>query len=356
MKISFTILSSFFLICSSFAQVKISENTNPTDPDVNAILELESTTLGFILSRLSTTNRPIADASNTGMLIYNTDDNQVQYCNGTSWIGLVAADNLGNHTATSNISMSGNYISRTGTSAGLYVDTDNKIGVNESIPQDLLHLTDAANGTRVRVENSSNGWAGMVSKNSVREIFIGIQGAFDANPGEFHIYDNTAGSRRLVIDAAGEVGIGRNNPSVKLDVNGSVNCTGGTCSSDIRWKKNIQKLTTPLANIQKLRGVSYYWKTKAFPDRDFSDDKQIGLIAQEVEQIYPELIKTDNEGYKSMDYMSLSAVLLEAIKEQQNEIEALKKQNNQQLSTNNELEARLERIERQLNLKSTANK
>ncbi|WP_299440108.1 tail fiber domain-containing protein [uncultured Aquimarina sp.] len=206
----------------------------------------------------------------------------------------------------------------------MIINQGGEVGINETSPDDKLHITDAGNGTRVRLENTGNGWAGMVAKNAQREIFVGIQGAFDVNPGEFHIYDNTAGARRLVIDAAGEVGIGRNNPSVKLDVNGSVNCTGGTCSSDVRWKRNITALPNVIENIKQMRGVSYYWKTEDFPDQNFTTDRQIGLIAQEVEKVYPELIKTNNEGFKSMDYMSLTAVLLEAVKAQQAQIDELK--------------------------------
>ncbi len=234
----------------------------------------------------------------------------------------------------------------------MIINQGGEVGINETSPDDMLHITSGGNGTRVRAENSSNGWAGMVAKNSVREMFFGIQGAFDANPGEFHIYDNTAGARRFVIDAAGEVGIGRNNPSVKLDVNGSVNCTGGTCSSDERWKRNIVTLPNVIENIKQMRGVSYFWKTKEFPDQNFKNDKQIGLIAQEVEKVYPELVKTNEEGYKSMDYMSLTAVLLEAVKEQQKEIEALKEVNGIQLKDNHALEARLSKIEALLNMKS----
>ncbi len=207
----------------------------------------------------------------------------------------------------------------------MIINQGGEVGINETSPDDMLHVTAGGSGTRVRSENTGNGWAGFVSKNSTGEMFIGLQGAFDANPGEFHFYDNVAGARRMVIDAAGEVGIGRNNPSVKLDVNGAVNCTGGTCSSDIRWKKDVKPLENALENISKLEGVSYLWRTNEFPDRDFSEERQIGLIAQEVEKIYPDLVKTDNEGFKSMDYMSFTAVLLESVKALKNENEEMRK-------------------------------
>ena len=242
----------------------------------------------------------------------------------------------------------------------MIINQSGRVGINELIPDDRLHITDGGDGTRVRLENTGNGWAGVVAKNSVREIFIGIQGAFDVNPGEFHIFDNIAGARRMVIDAAGEVGIGVDNPSVKLDVNGSVNCTGGTCSSDIRWKKDIQPLSNSLSNIVKLQGVTYHWRTDEFSDKDFSSDQQIGFIAQEVEKVYPELVKTNNEGYKSMDYMSITAILLEGIKEQQQIIEqqqelitTLQQEDKTQQNT---LEAVLKRIEALEELQTTDKK
>ena len=59
----------------------------------------------------------------------------------------------------------------------------------------------------------------------------------------------------------------------------------------------------------------------------FKNRKQIGVIAQDIEKYYPELVKTDANGYKSVDYSKLSVVLLEAIKEQQKLIDDLKNSN-----------------------------
>ena len=227
----------------------------------------------------------------------------------------------------------------------MIINQGGEVGINETSPDDMLHVTSAGNGTRVRTENSGNGWAGLLTKNSIGEVFIGLQGAFDANPGELHIFDNVAGQRRLVIDASGNVGINKNNPTVRLDVNGAVNCTGGTCSSDLRWKKDIRPLENSLDRILSLRGVSYDWRKAEFPNKDFNNDRQIGLIAQEVEAVFPELVKTDNEGFKSMDYMSFTAVLLEAMKDQQTQIDALAKENEmlkEQLKRIDKIEAMLQ--------------
>ncbi len=58
----------------------------------------------------------------------------------------------------------------------------------------------------------------------------------------------------------------------------------------------------------------------------FDKDRQIGLIAQEVEKVFPELVRTDDNGYKAVSYEKLTVVLLEGIKEQQKQIESLQNQ------------------------------
>src|SRR6185369_13956945 len=85
--------------------------------------------------------------------------------------------------------------------------------------------------------------------------------------------------------------------------------------SDSHFKQNITPLQNSMENILKLQGVNYFWKTKEFPERNFNDKKQIGLIAQKVEKILPELVFTDKNGYKSVDYSKLTPILVEAIKE-----------------------------------------
>ncbi|MDP2387344.1 MAG: tail fiber domain-containing protein [Bacteroidota bacterium] len=133
---------------------------------------------------------------------------------------------------------------------------------------------------------------------------------------------NVAPLNGLLVE--GNVGIGCTAPSAKLTVVGNINATGtitaslGTaCSSDKRFKKNISPLNNALTSVLKLDGVSYNWRVQEFPERDFNDSLQIGFIAQEVEKIYPQMVFTDAEGYKSVDYSRLTPVLVEAIKEQQ---------------------------------------
>ncbi len=123
-----------------------------------------------------------------------------------------------------------------------------------------------------------------------------------------------------------------------VSCNSGITCTGNlSCSSDItcktcylnsdkRWKTAIEPLNDSLAAIKKLNGVSYLWNKAEFPERDFADDPQIGLIAQDVEKVLPEIVKTDAEGYKSIAYTQIVPVLIEAVKTQQTIIEKQQKE------------------------------
>jgi len=122
------------------------------------------------------------------------------------------------------------------------------------------------------------------------------------------------------------VGIGTTSLTGTLNVGGYYYSGGsGTwTSSDIRYKENIATLANPIEKISKLRGVEFNWKPGTFNEPGISKRRQIGVIAQEIEKEFPLLVDTDAKGYKSVAYDRLSAVLLEAVKEQQKEIEELK--------------------------------
>ncbi len=126
--------------------------------------------------------------------------------------------------------------------------------------------------------------------------------------------------------SAGMVGINRTPTIYTLEVGGTIWANGSTISSgattwsDLRYKNNITDLSDPLGIILQLRGVKFDWATESFPELNFPGGRQIGVIAQEVEKILPELVYTDVKGYKSVSYEKFSAVLIEAVKEQQKQI------------------------------------
>ena len=91
--------------------------------------------------------------------------------------------------------------------------------------------------------------------------------------------------------------------------------SSGGRRSDERFKKNIKSLKNSLENITKLDGVTYDWRISEFPNEKFPDVKQNGLIAQDVEKVFPNLVQTRPDGYKTVDYVMLVPSLIEAVKE-----------------------------------------
>jgi hypothetical protein len=160
---------------------------------------------------------------------------------------------------------------------------------------------------------------------------------------------------RLVIDNSGNgyVGIGTSSPTRKLDVNGRVQATGYDTSSDEQLKTDVKPLEGVLDKLQNVRAVSFRWNEKARSLGANPGTKQIGVLAQEVEQAFPELVTTptpitldellknysadeltpetkqrlqddvERTHYKSVSYSELTAVLLEAVKELRAENKAL---------------------------------
>lgn len=96
--------------------------------------------------------------------------------------------------------------------------------------------------------------------------------------------------------------------------------------SDRRFKKNIQPLENVIEKISKLGGYTYGYKSDEFKERRFDDKSHIGLIAQEIKEVFPELIREDDKGFLSVNYDGMIPVLLEAIKEQNKAVVSQQKQ------------------------------
>ena len=109
--------------------------------------------------------------------------------------------------------------------------------------------------------------------------------------------------------------------STTTDQQGTIIATKFLYGSDSRLKRDIQPLEQALDKALKLQGVSYYWKDSAK-----GESQQIGLIAQQVEKVYPQLVSTGSGGYKSVHYGNVVAILIEAIKQQQQQIKSQQQQ------------------------------
>ena len=127
---------------------------------------------------------------------------------------------------------------------------------------------------------------------------------------------SSAPTTRMWVDPSGNVGIGTQSPSYTLDVNGSARATGSVAAwSDIRAKKNIETIPDALNKILQVRGVTFDWRTDEFPDKKFKTTRDMGVIAQEIEKVFPETVQTAPDGYKSVAYPELIAPLINAVKE-----------------------------------------
>ena len=147
----------------------------------------------------------------------------------------------------------------------------------------------------------------------------------------------------LAITGSGSVGIGTTSPYSILTVKqgaGNVLADGYSVYSSRRWKADIAPIENALAKVQQLRGVTFDWLG--------SGRRDLGLIAEEVGQVFPEIVDYEANGQdaRSVDYSRLVAVLIEAIKEQQATVNTQQQQITTLQQQNQALDARLTALER----------
>jgi hypothetical protein len=230
------------------------------------------------------------------------------------------------------------------------------VGVGTPSPQTPMHLYSGFNPTTLRIQSAAGPGFGRI------EFFSDPQ--FSANewrPGFIQSVDNGnfTGGIAFVVNGTGlanrfggievmrvvngAVGIGTFSPAFTLHVNGSAGKPGGgswSVASDERLKKDIRPLEDSLARLLQLRGVTFeYRDPKAIHELP---GRQTGLIAQEVERVFPEWIDTRPNGMKSLSVRGFEALTVEALRElreeKDREIVAIKAQNTA-------LEKRLEHLE-----------
>ena len=139
-------------------------------------------------------------------------------------------------------------------------------------------------------------------------------------------------SNTLVLGASEvSVAIGASTAATKLQVvgdirvgtsgtNGCIQGFGGaplagTCSSDLRLKQNIEPFAPVLDKLTQLQPVSYDWRADEHPEYHFGNERTSGLIAQEVEKVFPNMVAVDERGYKAVNYSQLPLLLLQAMRE-----------------------------------------
>lgn len=304
----------------SRASLGISQNSDGADSDgTSGFLEIfgnESVNIQFgseshLDHDLSTINMYGSIDSGDGWWFNTAQFNTARTDDGTQEFGNV---NLYNNAAgNSNPStwLSGNMFESGG--GGLILRDQNatdRIFLNASDGSIASRRSDGGDAVYFYI-NTDNGGIGVKNSADVNKF------NFDSGSGILNLSDDTGTS---TIDLDGN--LGNISASGNVSANTLASTDGTVQSSDRRLKKEIQDLTDPLEKTLKMRGVSYSWK-----DQNKSQRKQIGVIAQEVEEIYPEFVHTDTKGMKAVNYAQISAVLIEAIKELNNKVEELEKEN-----------------------------
>jgi hypothetical protein len=204
------------------------------------------------------------------------------------------------------------------------------VGIGTVTPSRLLHLYGDAN-PRLLIEAPSTQVPELNLQRGTTTYALYVDSGND-------LVFYQAGDRIKLTDG-GDVGIGIGTPGYKLDVGGDIQCVALHETSDLRFKTNIRTLDNALEKVSMLRGVSFDWNREAGSVGATPGDHQIGLVAQEVERVIPELVSTPDNGYKSVDYTKLTAVLIEAVKELNNENKVLTK-------TIQDLTARIDDLEK----------
>ncbi|MGD1844715.1 MAG: tail fiber domain-containing protein [Salibacteraceae bacterium] len=95
-------------------------------------------------------------------------------------------------------------------------------------------------------------------------------------------------------------------------------CTQGVwAGSDARYKKNVEPIANALSTLQQIDGLTYEFRNEEFANRNFTDGRSYGFIAQDLQKVMPELVKSDEDGYLGINYSLMTPLLVEAVKEQQ---------------------------------------
>lgn len=196
------------------------------------------------------------------------------------------------------------------------------IGIGTTVPSQKLSIVDGSINIK-RVTSPATGFG-----IAIEDVLDSVKWTLAYNPNfnSFRISEGGVATRLAIMNGSGNIGIGTESPTEKLEVNGSVKAVGFLYSSDVRLKKEIKTIENSLKKIEALRGVSFKWKS--------NEESELGFIAQEVETVFPDLVVTsDKDGLKSVKYGNLTAPIVESIKalslknkKLENEIEFLKKE------------------------------
>ena len=239
-----------------------------------------------------------------------------------------------NTTWGSSLRVGGNGRTATGTEMASVVTTDGNLHLDAANSSNAIYLNYYAGTGGTLFGTGAGGYAAKVysSGNAHFPIYYDYTNtAYYLDPASTSQLNvlNCAGT--LTVTGAGGVVAPKftdyNNGAFYLDPSStgtSLNVAGDVvayASSDIRFKNNITPITNALDKLSKIGGYTFEWNEISHKE---TGKKDIGVVAQEVEEILPEIVQTRSNGYKAVDYQKLTALLIESVKEQQVIINDLK--------------------------------
>lgn len=351
-----------------------------TSANASAVLDLISTTKGFLPPRMTTAQRDAIASPATGLVIFNTSTGQHEGRTASGWVALGSSGASSLWTASGNDiynSNSGNVgIGTSNPSSKLHLFGPLRIGSGDSVSTRVdLHRVDSGSRTAalgyLAANNSlylSNDEGGSILFRIGGTNYAAMQSGgangvftlFGTNPtalfqgsipslslkttqsgnrewrlaggyvsaSTFSLVDATAGQARMTVDSSGRVGIGMTPTTYALEVSGGAGKTDGSnvwsVVSDARFKNIVDYIPNALALVEKMKPIRYEWNE--LHDQKYGKEPGIkyGFTAQNVREVIPEFIKSDKEGYLWINSSGYEAVLTKAIQEQQKQIDELK--------------------------------
>jgi hypothetical protein len=203
---------------------------------------------------------------------------------------------------------------------------DTNVGIGTTVPATRLHIS-GSGIIRARINSNDNAGLALTLNNQPGWSVATVSG------GQFQIFNDAIGANAVWINSANNfVGIGTNAPDQMLSVNGNASKTGGgswSVFSDERLKTVNGNFTRGLADLMRLNPIRFEYK----PDNALglrSTGETIGFSAQEVMRIVPEAVSRNANGYLQLNNDPILWTTLNAVKEQQAQIERQQKQNESQ--------------------------
>ena len=216
-----------------------------------------------------------------------------------------------------------------GASTYFKIRGDGNVGIGTSSPSQKLHISGTA-ANNIFLMQDTTGYVINQLGNTGGGFYFAIDsstgGAFGSGAYFRHLYSNgaypivmsTNDVERLRITSGGNILMGTTSDNgERLYVSGAIRATGTiTANSDINLKKNLLKIENALEKVEQINGYTYEFK-------EDDSKRHAGVIAQEIQTVLPEIVNKGNDGILGVEYGNISALLIEAIKEQNIKIKNL---------------------------------